>query len=153
MDGKRTDEGGFLWHLLHRPYKGAQFGAGFVVEERLRGRLLALTQVDERLTTIHIRFAPKPRRKRRMIFPRMPFMSASSTLHRDVKIVRGNFNVRVYREGIFGVTVRKFRLPYETNGLRLIGCLEYTESMQETPLQPTEWQWKWNTGREYYMKD
>ncbi|XP_049315675.1 uncharacterized protein LOC125779126 [Bactrocera dorsalis] len=115
--------------------KERKFGVGFVVGERLRRRVLSFTPVNERLATIRIkaRFfnislicAHAPTEEKDDVtkddfYERLELAYESCPRH-DVKIVLGDFNARVGKEGIFGNTVGKFSLHEETspNGLRLI---------------------------------
>ncbi|XP_054085589.1 craniofacial development protein 2-like [Zeugodacus cucurbitae] len=115
--------------------KERKFGVGFVVGERLRRRVLAFTPVDERLATIRIkaRFfnislicAHAPTEEKDEVIKDTFYERRERTYERcrrhDVKIVLGDFNARVGKEGVFGTTVGKFSLHDETspNGLRLI---------------------------------
>ncbi|XP_049301896.1 craniofacial development protein 2-like [Bactrocera dorsalis] len=115
--------------------KERMFGVGFVVGERLRRRLLSFTAVNELLATIRIkaRFfnislicAHAPTEEKDDVTKDAFYECLERTYERcprhDVKIVLGDFNARVGKEGIFGTTVGKFSLHEETspNGLRLI---------------------------------
>ncbi|XP_054086336.1 craniofacial development protein 2 isoform X1 [Zeugodacus cucurbitae] len=115
--------------------KERKFGVGFVVGERLRRRVLAFTPVDERLATIRIkaRFfnislicAHAPTEEKDDVTKDAFYERLERTYERcprhDVKVVLGDFNARVGKEGVFGTTVGKFSLHDETspNGLRLI---------------------------------
>ncbi|XP_054082831.1 craniofacial development protein 2 isoform X1 [Zeugodacus cucurbitae] len=115
--------------------KERKFGVGFVVGERLRRRVLAFTPVDERLATIRIkaRFfnitlicAHAPTEEKDDVTKDAFYERLERTYERcprhDVKVVLGDFNARVGKEGVFGTTAGKFSLHDETspNGLRLI---------------------------------
>lgn len=65
--------------LLQRHIKKLKFCVGFMVEATIRHWALAYTPVDERLA-VYRWLMSKPRRKRMMIWPRMPFLSASITV-------------------------------------------------------------------------
>ncbi|XP_049302044.1 craniofacial development protein 2-like [Bactrocera dorsalis] len=115
--------------------KECKFGVGFVVGERLRRRVFSFTPENERLDTIHIkaRFfnislicAHAPTEEKDDVTKDACYECLERTYEscpqHDVKIVLGDFNARVGKEGIFGTTVGKFSLHEETtpNGLRLI---------------------------------
>ena len=115
--------------------KERKFGVGFVVGERLRRQVLSFTPVDERLATIRIKarffnislicaHAPteeKDDATKDSFYERLERSYERCPRH-DIKIVLGDFNARVGKEGIFGPTVGKFSLHNETsgNGQRLI---------------------------------
>ncbi|XP_054091892.1 craniofacial development protein 2-like [Zeugodacus cucurbitae] len=115
--------------------KERKFGVGFVVGERLRHRVLAFHPVDERLTTIRIKarffnislicaHAPTEEKDdvtKDAFYERLERIYERCPRH-DVKVVLGDFNARVGKEGVFGTAVGKFSLHDETspNGLRLI---------------------------------
>ncbi|XP_050337803.1 craniofacial development protein 2-like [Bactrocera neohumeralis] len=115
--------------------KERKFGVGFVVGERLRRRVLSFTAMNERLATIRIkaRFfnislicAHAPTEEKDDVTKDAFYECLERTYEgcprHDVKIVLGDFNERVGKEGVFGTTVGKFGLHDETspNGLRLI---------------------------------
>ena len=110
-------------------------GCGFAVGERLRNLVLQFTPVNERLATIRIRakffnislicaHAPTEEKDDELkdtFYEKLDEVYERCPRH-DVKIVIGDFNAKVGREGIFGSTVGKFSLHDVTsaNGLRLI---------------------------------
>ncbi|XP_050339410.1 craniofacial development protein 2-like [Bactrocera neohumeralis] len=115
--------------------KERKFGVGFVVGERLRRRVLSFTRVNERLATIRIKArlfnislicAHAPTEEKDDVtkdaFYECLERTYESCPRHYVKIVLGDFNARVGKEGVFGTTVGKFSLHDETfpNGLRLI---------------------------------
>jgi len=112
-----------------------EFGCGFAVGKRLRHLVSRFTAVDERLAAIRIKakyfyislicaHAPTEDKddttkdafydKLEVLYNRCP--------RSDVKIVVGDFNAKVGREGIFGQTVGKHSLHGKTsdNGFRLV---------------------------------
>ncbi|XP_054089054.1 craniofacial development protein 2-like [Zeugodacus cucurbitae] len=133
--------------------KERKFGVGFLGRERLRRRVLAFTPVDERLATIRIkaRFfnislicAHAPTEEKDEVIKDTFYERLERTYERcprhDVKIVLGDFNARVGKEGVFGTTVGKFSLHGETspNGLRLIDFagVQHKKIHQATWLSP-----------------
>ncbi|XP_067638312.1 craniofacial development protein 2-like [Eurosta solidaginis] len=111
------------------------FDAGFVVGERLCRQVLPFTPVDERLAAIRIKanffnisficaHAPteeKDDEVKNTFYGQLERAYESCSRH-DIKVVLGDFNARVGKEGVFGPTVGKFSLHNETspNELRLI---------------------------------
>ena len=112
-----------------------EFGCGFAVGKRLRHLVSRFTPIDERLAAIRIKakyfnislicaHAPTEDKddttkdafydKLEDLYNRCP--------RSDMKIVVGDFNAKVGKEGIFGPTVGKFSLHGKTsdNGFRLI---------------------------------
>ncbi|XP_067615689.1 craniofacial development protein 2-like, partial [Eurosta solidaginis] len=110
------------------------FGVGFVVGERLCRQVLAFTPVDERLAAIRIKAkffnisficAQSPTEEKDDEVKDTFYEQLERTYERcprhDIKLVLGEFNTRVGKDGVFGPTVGKFSLHNETsNGLRLI---------------------------------
>ncbi|XP_067625202.1 craniofacial development protein 2-like [Eurosta solidaginis] len=111
------------------------FGVGLVVGEKLCRQALAFTPVDERLAAIRIKakffnisficaHAPTEEKDDEVkdIFYEQLERTYELCPRYDIKVVLGDFNARVGKEGVFGPTVGKFSLHNETfpNGLRLI---------------------------------
>lgn len=111
------------------------FGCGFAVGERLRNLVMQFTPVNERLAAIRIRakyfnislicaHAPtedKDDEAKESFYERLEEVYDQCPRY-DVKIVLGDFNAKVGREGLFGPAVGKFSLHANTsdNGYRLI---------------------------------
>ncbi|XP_054082672.1 uncharacterized protein LOC105219245 isoform X1 [Zeugodacus cucurbitae] len=102
--------------------KERKFGVGFVVGERLRRRVLAFTPVDERLKAKFFNISLICAHVIKDTFYERLERTYERCPRHDVKIVLGDFNARLGKEGVFGPTVGKFSLHDETspNGLRLI---------------------------------
>lgn len=111
------------------------FGCGFAVGERLRNLVLQFTPVNERLATIRIKakyfnisficaHAPteeKDDATKEEFYERLDEVFERCPRH-DVKVVLGDFNAKVGKEGIFGPAVGNHSLHESTsdNGMRLI---------------------------------
>lgn len=113
-----------------------EFGVGFAVGAKLRRRVSHFTPISERTATIRIaaRFfnislicvhAPTEEKDdaiKDAFYAELDRAYSRCPSH-DVKILLGDFNAKIGREGIFGATVGRFSLheSTSTNGLRLIG--------------------------------
>ena len=112
-----------------------EFGCGFVVGERLRNLVLQFTPVNERIARIRIKAkffnislicAHAPTDEKDELTKDAFYECLDRTYEQcpqhDVKIVLGDFNAKVGKEGIFGQTVGKFSLLTDNldNGMRLI---------------------------------
>ena len=112
-----------------------EFGCGFAVSGRLRHLVSRFNAVDERLAAIRIKAkffnislicAHAPTEDKDDVTKDAFYDRLESLYNKcpkaDVKIVVGDFNAKVGKEGIFGPTVGKFSLHDKTsdNGFRLI---------------------------------
>ncbi|XP_055842639.1 craniofacial development protein 2-like [Episyrphus balteatus] len=111
------------------------FGCGFIIGVRLRQNVLSFNCVNERLTTIRIKAkftnislicAHAPTEEKDDTTKDNFYELLEKTYEQipsyDIKIVLGDFNAKLGREDIFGSTVGKHSLHYNTsdNGFRLV---------------------------------
>ena len=108
-----------------------EFGCGFVVSKRLRHLVSGFTPVTKRIATILIRAkfynislicAHAPMEEKDDVVKDAFYAKLDKCQAHDAKIILGDNNAKVGREGIFGLMIGQFSLHEHTisNSMRLI---------------------------------